>query len=228
MSDSLHFAFEYHDRGWPVVPVVGKAPAIAWAAYQEKRPTLDQVRDWFAGHDYNLAVVTGSVSELVVIDCDTSEDASWWEQRFPATPLVVFTGGGGKHFYYRYPASRVSNRTRMFGRRIDIRAEGGLVVAPPSVHPCTGRGYRWKPWDYYAFDEVPVFDVRWLRESSPRLAPRLDSPPSTRRTESPIQNGVAYIGHIEAVSGSGGHNATFRAACKLRDSGLSAQERSKR
>ena len=125
MSDSLHFAFEYHDRGWPVVPVVGKAPAIAWAAYQEKRPTLDQVRDWFAGHDYNLAVVTGSVSELVVIDCDTSEDASWWEQRFPATPLVVFTGGGGKHFYYRYPASRVSNRTRMFGRRIDIRAEGG-------------------------------------------------------------------------------------------------------
>lgn len=34
----------------------------------------------------------------------------------------------------------------------------------------------------------------------------------------------AYIQRIEAVAGHGGHNATFRAACKLRDAGLSAEE----
>jgi hypothetical protein len=39
-----------------------------------------------------------------------------------------------------------------------------------------------------------------------------------------IRNGLAYILHIEAVSGDGGHNATFRAACKLRDSGLTARQ----
>jgi hypothetical protein len=35
---------------------------------------------------------------------------------------------------------------------------------------------------------------------------------------------LAYIRHIEAVAVDGGHNATFRAACKLHDAGLTADE----
>jgi hypothetical protein len=36
-SHMLHYAFEYHDRGWPVIPVLGKTPALPWAAYQKKK-----------------------------------------------------------------------------------------------------------------------------------------------------------------------------------------------
>ena len=46
------------------------------------------------------------------------------------------------------------------------------------------------------------------------------------RTSKPAQvrNAVAYIRRIHAKAGEGGHNATFRAACKLRDAGLSEEE----
>ena len=220
----LHFAFEYLDRGWPVIPVKAKTPAIAWSRYQEKRPPLAQVKEWFGAnnvHDYNVAVVTGRVSKLVVIDCDTREDALWWRAAFPETPLAVRTGRGGSHFYYRYPETEVRNRAGILGRRIDVRAEGGLVVAPPSVHPNTGEPYRWEPWDHYAVDEIPLFDTSWLglTESSSLLGRDVG-----RESNGSIRHGLAYIRQIEAVSGSGGHNATYRAACKLRDSGLTADE----
>ncbi len=216
----LHFAFEYHDRGWPVIPVNGKTPAVPWAAYQRQRPTLDQVRQWFASNvNYNLAVVTGRISDLVVIDCDTAEDAMWWRQNHVETPLVVTTGRGGSHFYYRYPKCEVGNRAGILGRKIDVRGEGGLVVAPPSIHPMTDRAYQWRPWDHYAFDEIPVFDPAWLGPASASL-----SGSYSRRLSPTIRNGLSYIRQITAESGNGGHSATFRAACKLRDSGLTADQ----
>lgn len=217
-SNILHFAFEYLDRGWPVIPVKGKTPAVPWAAYQKERPTLDQIKRWFASsEDYNLAVVTGCRSGLVVIDCDTAADATWWRDHHAETPLVVTTGRGGSHLYYRYPRSKVGNKAGILGRKIDVRGEGGLVVAPPSIHFETNQSYRWEPWDHYALDEIPVFDPAWLGSTN---AAFLHSKSCCRS----VRNGLAYIRHVTAESGSGGHNATFRAACKLRDSGLTADD----
>ena len=140
---TLHFAFEYHDRGWPIIPVNGKTPAVPWAAYQKERPSLDEVRLWFASNEnYNLAVVTGRISDLVVIDCDTAEDAMWWRKNHTETPLVVTTGRGGSHFYYRFPNCKVGNKTAILGRRIDVRGEGGLVVAPPPTAGSRGTTTR--------------------------------------------------------------------------------------
>jgi hypothetical protein len=220
-NDLLHFAFEYLDRGWPVIPVLGKTPVVSWASYQKQRPSVDEVREWFASSEnYNLAVVTGQISELVVIDCDTAEDAAWWREHHALTPLEVTTGRGGKHFYYRHPHGHVGNRTSILDRSIDVRGDGGLVVAPPSVHPETGNPYRWSPWDHYARDDIPVLNRAWLEP-----APSIRSSSSRPSAASPaIHNGCAYITHIRAESGNGGHNATFRAACALRDSGLAAEE----
>ena len=46
----LHFAFEYLDRGWPVIPVKAKTPTIVWSKYQEKRPPLAQGKEWFGAN----------------------------------------------------------------------------------------------------------------------------------------------------------------------------------
>ena len=165
-------------------------------------------------------MITGKISDLVVIDCDTAEDATWWRENHVETPLVVTTGRGGKHFYYRYPKCEVGNKTGILGRKIDVRGEGGLVVAPPSIHPVTNRPYHWERWDYYSLDEVPVFNPEWLGPTKSVIPSRSYS--SEFSVE--IRNALSYIGHITAESGNGGHNATFRAACKLRDSGLSADE----
>ena len=138
----LRYALEYRGRNWSVIPCNGKVPAVSWSEYQSSRPRFDDVRRWFRRRaGYNVAVVTGSVSRIIVVDCDSESDSQWWAEHFEATPLSVSTGSGGTHFYYRSTDTEVRNRTRILGRRIDIRGDGGLVVAPPSTHPQTGRLY---------------------------------------------------------------------------------------
>jgi hypothetical protein len=223
MRDLLHFAFEYLECGWPVVPAVGKQPAVAWSMYQRKLPSTKRVRRWFTHREceYNLAIVTGHFAGLVVVDCDSDEDTVWWKSTFPQTPLVVTTGGGGKHFYYRHPAAGVRNRTGLFSRRIDLRADGGVVIAPPSMHPETRQLYQWDNGLSSQLTDVPLFDPRWIADRQSAGRSRYHG---HCRVNTTIRNGLAYIRRIRAVAGNGGHNATFRAACKLRDSGLAADE----
>jgi hypothetical protein len=54
----------------------------------------------------------------------------------------VTTGGGGHHLYFRHPGGSVRNRAGL-APGLDLRADGGYVVAPPSLHP-SGRHYAWR------------------------------------------------------------------------------------
>lgn len=213
-------AYDYLARGWSIIPLVGKLPALrSWKEFQSHLPTEDEVTSWFNSNQLRptgLAIVTGRLSGIVVVDCDTIDDAQYWKAIFPGTPLAVETGGGGIHFYYRMPATtEVRNRAGVFHKRIDIRGEGGYIVAPPSLHP-SGRRYRWSSPN--RADELPVFDRAWIETNEP-IGSAAWLPVSTK-----IRSAVAYVGCIQAVAGEGGHNATFRAACKLRDAGLSEEE----
>ena len=95
------------------------------------------------------------------------------------------------------------------------------MIAPPSVHCETGRAYQWKSRFAYEPEKIPVFDVRWIARHE-RRTPICRS--QSCRGDATIRDGFSYIRRIKAVSGKGGHNATFRAACKLRDSGLTAAQ----
>ena len=227
-NTTFHWAEEYYQRGYSVIPLHGKLPpaGFRWKRYQQRRATLDEIRAWFGSnsrHEYNVGIVTGEVSGLVVVDCDTQEDARWWAESFPSTAMVAFTGRGGAHMYYREaPTASVRNRTRVLGRKIDVRASGGYVAAPPSVHPQTGRIYRFRPWDYFAADEIPTFDPQWLAPRKP--TPAATTAPGAPRVNALIRNGPAYIWHIRAVSGQDGHASTYRAAACLRDAGMTPEE----
>ena len=64
----------------------------------------------------------------------------------PLPPTVTAeTGGGGYHLYYAMPEGEVRNSTGLVGPGIDIRAEGGYITARPSIHPATGKPYRYVP-----------------------------------------------------------------------------------
>jgi hypothetical protein len=102
-----------------------------------------------------------------------------------------------------------------------LRADGGVVIAPPSIHPETQQVYEWDNGFCYQLTDVPPFDLRWIAECEHMCkAPR----PHRYRGGSTIRNGLAYVRRIRAIAGDGGHNNTFRAACKLRDAGLTADE----
>jgi hypothetical protein len=215
----FHFAEQYVSRGWSVIPLEGKQPPnrFSWKCYQNRRTTLGEIVHWFGKmnpHRYDVGIVTGRVSGLTVVDCDTRSEPVWWWNNHPRTPLVVKTGRGGCHFYYLdHPDVAIGNRAGILQRKIDIRGNGGYVIAPPSIHAVSGLAYAWVDESKYNLEAIPLFDPAWI-----------DSPARSAAVDGTIHDGIAYIAKIRAIPGQGGHNATFRAACRLRDAGLSEAE----
>ena len=144
-------ALDYLARGWSVIPVRERAkrPAVPWKRYQRKCVTEKTLHDWFRrSPDFNVAIVTGGLSGLVVLDVDPrhggNESLRDLEREHGALPNTMesITGGGGRHVYFSHPGGVVKNRTNI-EPGIDLRGDGGCIVAPPSVHP-SGKRYRWK------------------------------------------------------------------------------------
>lgn len=149
-ADMRNAAQSYAARGWSVIPMEphGKRPIVAWLEFQQRRAAADEIDAWFRHWpDANVGIVTGHVSGLVVVDVDAQhggfESLAALARDLGTLPETVtaVTGGGGRHLYFDHPREALRNRV---GVRpgIDLRADGGCVVAPPSVHP-SGRRYAW-------------------------------------------------------------------------------------
>ena len=144
-------ALEYGRLGWSVIPIEsrGKQPLICWQVYQYNQPDAREVFQWFRHWpDANIAIVTGFVSGLVVLDLDLrhGSDAALGElvrANGPITRTVeARTGGGGRHLYFNHPGEILRNQVGL-APGVDLRGDGGFVVAPPSIH-ASGEPYRWE------------------------------------------------------------------------------------
>lgn len=111
----------------------------------------------------NIGIRTGAASDLVVLDVDG--DAGRLSLRglvahhAPFEATWARTGSGGWHAYFAHPGGTVPNTAGRLGEGLDVRADGGYVVAPPSRHS-SGRRYRWID----ATDDRPPALPRWLVE----------------------------------------------------------------
>ncbi len=148
----LDAALSYLKGGWAVVPAGErtKRPIIRWQRFQQEMPTKKQLVEWYQRWPMaNLAVVTGKISGIVVVDVDPrhggAESLATMEVRHGALPDTVesVTGGGGRHIYFTHPGHECRNRVGV-APGIDLRGDGGCIIVPPSVHP-SGKQYRWKP-----------------------------------------------------------------------------------
>lgn len=159
-------AMEYYERGFSVIPLVprGKKPIIRWTQYQVQRATPKEVTGWFPDDKNNLAIATGKISGLVVVDFDTNEAIEMANNRnFPKTPLVKT--GKGYHAYCRYREGVRNFQKRDDLPGIDLRGDGGLVVAPPSIHE-NGNRYEWVKG--YSLDDLPLADLpEWILSTKP-------------------------------------------------------------
>lgn len=150
----LDSALHYARRGIGVVALAGKKPTHEWrnrdGTYGLRCPI--RIRQEFSKPGVTgVGITTGGRLNLVVLDVDLkhgteaerSLDALVNDQRdaFLTTAQVV-TGTGGRHYYFRAKHA-VGNSASELGKHIDVRGTGGFVVAPPSVHPDTGKPYRW-------------------------------------------------------------------------------------
>jgi hypothetical protein len=165
----LDAALAYAARGWRVFPVEGKRPLTSHGAHDA---TTDEatIRAWWRRWpEAGVAVATGAESGLVVLDVDPRSGGDESLRRLeaergelPRTP-VVLTGGedGGDHYYLAHPGGTVPNRVGLGGYSgLDLKADGGYVVAPPSIH-LSGRAYVWEVNAHH--DDVPLAPCpQWL------------------------------------------------------------------
>ncbi len=159
-------AATYAARGWQVFPVwspagagrcgcgdlecadIGKHPIARLAphGFHDATSSAAAVAGWWrARPDANVGVRTGTESGLAVLDVDGEDGAKSLRElvaqhgRFDA---MWARTGSGWHAYMAHPDVEVRNSTARIGPGLDVRGDGGYVVAPPSLH-ASGARYRW-------------------------------------------------------------------------------------
>jgi hypothetical protein len=146
---------------------------------------------------------------------DSLEELEATYDRLPST-LTALSGGGGRHLYFQHPGARISNSTQLAGfAGLDVRGDGGYIVAPPSLHQ-SGQHYRW------------VDDACPLAALPPWLIDLLIPPARPEPAHYPVphlapgeQAEAFWLRQALERSRPGTRNATgYWLACRLRQSGL--------
>jgi hypothetical protein len=164
LKSILDYAMKYLSLGYSIIPVgKDKKPLIKWEAYQKRKATENEVRAWWMKWpDANIGIVTGKISNLAVIDVDTVEGNQTISKIIPDSVVkpTSTTPKDGQHLYHQCPDDKLSNNSKKI-QGCDLRANGGYVVAPPSVNG-TGKEYRWlegfAPWEV----ETPALPKAYL------------------------------------------------------------------
>lgn len=168
----------------------------------------------------NLGIHTGHVTgarlHLVAVDWDDEPALLWCLGHLPPTPLAAMSRKGG-HFYYLRPSTlHVPSRAKVGGMALEVRADGGNIVAPPSIHP-GGTVYRWvRPPESVELLKLPVYRCEWLPAPPPAAPVSVPVLTASAGGAEPLRRARAYTRGVPgAVSGQGGSLATFKLAVAL-------------
>ncbi len=183
----------------------GKHPRTASGL---KDATVDtrQVKSWWeTWPTANIGICTGKESGIFVVDIDGEEGFEWLhKQPFAQTPMVR-TGSGGIHVFFRYPTDReIKNSARKIAPQVDIRGDGGYVIAPPSSH-ASGNFYEW----IQSWTEVP------FAEAAQAVLDEITTA-KTKKAKATVDPKGAFVrGQYLGTEEGGRDESLFRYACSL-------------
>jgi putative DNA primase/helicase len=201
-------ALAYMRRGVPVFPVNLKKTPLTLHGFKDASLDETQVCAWWRDYpDAGISLPTGAVSGVDVIDIDPRHGGSYLalasRNALPET-YTVATGGGGMHLYFQHREG-VKCRTNVLPG-VDVRSDGGYVVAPPSCHE---SGNRYSVANDAPLAEMPDWLYDLLTGSSVRPVPQ----------GTWLERAVA-----KAVAGEGRNDTGSWLACQLRDSSMTRAE----
>lgn len=220
MTISLHeSATRYADLGYPVFPCVpGRKEPLCSNGCLDATTDLDQIDLWWTQRpNANIGIATNG---LLVIDVDCG--STWLEKEeerlldLAVAPLSLTAREGQQYFFKPPVEGTFRNTTGLLAEKVDTRADGGYVVAPPSVLE-GGRRYRWaksmeievSPCD---LPEAPVWLTDQLKQKS------------DKHHAVSIGRDVSSIDTVNVIP-SGQRNATLaRLAGFMRRAGMSKPE----
>jgi hypothetical protein len=152
---ALRYATEF---GWAVLPLhtptpgggcscgplcasPGKHPRTPNGVHDASKDP-DVIRSWWnRWPDANIGIATGWMSGIVVVDVDGPKGEESLHKMCGNPPTAVALTGRGRHLYFEHPGEPVPGRVGL-ASKVDVRSDGGYVVAPPSLH-ASGHRYRW-------------------------------------------------------------------------------------
>lgn len=136
--------------GTPDCKDSGKHPFVKRGLKEATRDE-QRIKDWFGGNALdprNVGIVTGEISGITVIDVDIADGKGGAESWHEATKehgepqtLMAQTGSGGMHVFFKYNSS-LKTASNVLGKGVDVRNNGGYIVAAPSRHR-SGGTYAW-------------------------------------------------------------------------------------
>ncbi|HQA44935.1 MAG TPA: DUF3987 domain-containing protein [Phycisphaerae bacterium] len=236
-NETLAAALAYAERGWPAVPLhtvkggrcsCGKPDCVSPGKHPRTAHGLKDASGkpevitgwWKQWPDANVGIVTGAAAGIVVIDIDPRHGGhdSWAalvEQYGDAPTLEALTGGGGRHLIFSHPGGTIRNRANV-RPGIDVRGDGGYIVAAPSLH-ASGKRYVW-PEDWREWDPAPL--PGWLHELLlARPEPGHAGGPTTGRNGDDLArllwNAGQYVARAAGAAEGSRNNAAFNLAGHL-------------
>ena len=130
---------QYIKRGFSLIPIKAnnKQPLLfRWREHQITRATFEDVLKWYANYDSpNIAIVTGKISNLVVIDLDDVSKLEKLKSILPEidkTTRVYTPNRGAYHYYFSLDTVIPKSTKNLFNLGIELRANGMYNLAPPS------------------------------------------------------------------------------------------------
>lgn len=226
------------DFGWDVRPARegDKLPIVKWSIKNAPNPLAgsEMFAHWQENPRYNIAVLTGARSRLLVLDLDHHPDkyplslderlALLARHDWPLATCQERTGGGGAHLYYALPAGALVRSVDAYlASGIELKAEGRLVIVAPSR---TSKGqYHWvQGRDPWTLPMAPVPDAVLASLSAPRVAVASENEPialsagelraMSRYAPRLVKRAVQ---RVKDGRDGGRHNTGLWLACQLRD-----------
>lgn len=232
----LEAALTYNARGWPVLPLhsvrsgrctcgspscksPGKHPRTPHGL-EDAQMDAEAIRSWWrVWPDANVGIRTGASAGIIVLDVDPRHGGDdslanlvLEHGDLPAT-VEALTGGGGRHLVFAHPGGTVRNRA---GLRpgLDVRCDGGYIVAPPSSH-ISGGTYRWRT-GHGPEEREPSAMPAWLlalvmqnHSQMPLVATKGGLPGDDRAARC-----LAALLRVQMADAGDGSKRLFTAACR--------------
>ncbi len=202
-TDLKEWALKYAALGFAVFPLQPKTKIPATPdGFKSATTDIEKIESWWNAAPYNIGIATGAASgSLLVIDLDVDKGkgkdgkqaAMQWLKKygkdFPKTAIAK-TGRGGLHMLF-YGNGR--NKTNLLPG-VDVRGEGGYIVAPPSIHP-NGNSYQWlSALKIAAADETVYAFINQSESKARNIVPKGDAIPEGQRTDALIR----LVGSLKA------------------------------
>ncbi len=181
--EKLDAALAYAKRGWAVIPLRGKLPAISKAdggrGVHDATTDCDTIREWWTKDpDANVGIACGQASSIWVLDIDGDDGeetlAELVADHGPLPATVEQLTGNGRHILFTFNGEAVGNSVK-FKPGLDTRSDGGYIVAAPSFHQASGRTYTWEV-DHHPDDIEPEAAPDWLLGLVAKKPPKADGP----------------------------------------------------